>query len=330
MSDIERRKFLQLAGALTGAAVFGGPLAVKLLLEKPSLAAASQPLNPKKPELPPPTPQPLATATPSEKITGVKDPKIEAKEKVRKLDLHIGVWIWQLAKAEGGDVNKIVEKAKAVGLGHILIDTKRNPESQVRQLIKLCSKNKIVVFGWQADYPKGATADANWALKTLGWGANGVIFDDEGTWKGNGDVAKKKLTLVRGDVNKNFPGAVIGYSSFAFPSLHPTFPFAIYNEFCHLAMPQVYWASWKKSYPWETTINKVKTDWKNCPIAVVPVGHAYNGTGGTAYIPEGEVERFVNTYLKEKDYTAGGYRFGFGLNFWRWELMAKKHWSVLG
>lgn len=64
----ERRKFLQWAGALTGAAVLGGPLAVRLLLEKPPPVQASK--KPKEPE--PPQPPATAPATPAKKESGLK------------------------------------------------------------------------------------------------------------------------------------------------------------------------------------------------------------------------------------------------------------------
>lgn len=242
-------------------------------------------------------------------------------------NLGRGVWIYDLSQAEDADPAAIVAKAKQAGLRHIILCTARggewfghSPRAKVEELITLCHNEGIRFFGYERCYAKLPLGEAEQAIETLKLGADGFIFDMEGEYQSPGHHRAAEVTLsrVRDWRDRNAPEKILAYSTYMVRRFHSV-PWDVLDQFCDVAMPQSYWASFRRStgWSWDTTWQEYAVAWDDCPITVVPTGQAYDGNHRTVDVPPAELQKFL-----AKNWPRG-------VNIFRWELMSKRHWQVL-
>ena len=89
-----------------------------------------------------------------------------------------GMWIWQPWKAEGGNVQAMIAKAKAAGLTHLYVRTGSSKTGFdagpfLESLLPEAHKNGIRVYGWQFPYLDDVSGDVVRALQAIKYGTRG-------------------------------------------------------------------------------------------------------------------------------------------------------------
>lgn len=242
------------------------------------------------------------------------------------------VWVYQFSGAEHGDPVKIAKKAKHVGLDGILVKTndggkwyRGTPKKSFKKLLKECHKLGVRVYAWGYVYGNKPKVEAQRAIEAMKMGADGYVFNAESHFRNKPHSAKILAGTVRNYVAKYAPKKVLGYSTFCRINKQGGIPYEIFDRYCNVAMPQLYWvefrgwnednAAYRMMAIWNVCFNK----WGRCPKPIAPTLHAYRATGNTALVPPEELKEIAKSL---SCYVAG-------VNYYVWEKMGKAHWKVV-
>lgn len=259
-----------------------------------------------------------------------------------RFSLGKGVWIYALDRLEaesakgiedpGGQreakIQAIVEKAKKYGLNYLIVRTsvhgvavKTCPSDYADVLQDACHREGIKVWGYGRISAKDVEAEVERAKEVLrpttsgGYDFDGYIFDAEDETYGRDGNVKTILSSVHDWLKATVPNKRLAYSSYGIPSYHSWFPRSLYNQFCHYAMPQLYWVSWRQgklNWSLEQSLRKSLDEWRDCPLPVILTVQSYSTVK-----PE-EMTKFLS-----------GWDTGAGFNTFRWELTGDKQWQAV-
>ena len=232
-----------------------------------------------------------------------------------KLPKGNGMYIWQLKSCEGGNLTKIVERAKNIGLGHVLVKFADGREAFQHDLVKkfvpLAQAAGIEAWGWPYIYghsPSGeAEIEAQW-YKDFKF--DGFVIDAEQEYKNNKSSATQYATTLR----SKLPDTPIGLSSYWWPSMHSEFPWDDFMAQCDFVMPQVYWSSSKRD-PVDC-LNKSVTEFNHWGKPIIPTGGDFSDANFTA----DDMLRFFNRAI-ELDIK--------GMNWWSWQATKPEFWDAI-
>ncbi|MBE3574269.1 MAG: hypothetical protein IMW99_02240 [Firmicutes bacterium] len=232
-----------------------------------------------------------------------------------------GLWVWYLSKAEGGDLGRMVERARAAHLDWVAIkggDGVRIWKQLTPAVVQAFRAAGIKVLGWVFVYGNAPAGEARVASAVLATGCDGLIVDAEQAYEGKPDQATAYLAQVRAQ----FPQAFIAYSTFPLISLHPGFPYREFGRYCDAAMPQCYWQDIGMSVAamfertrreWSTWAKEAcASGWGESVKPVLPVGQGYGGVDGPA------IQEFLRLTAEEP-----------GVSLWEWSQLSPGVWEVL-
>jgi hypothetical protein len=224
-----------------------------------------------------------------------------------------GMWIWQLSKAEGGDLGAIAARAKASGIETVHVkagDGTNLWNAFSPSVVATLKAAGLRVCAWQYVYgsdPQGEAAVAAAAIKR---GADCFVIDAEAEYEGRYAAAQRYITALRAAVGKDFP---IALSSFPYVDYHSSFPYSVFlgPGGAQANLPQMYWKAIG------TTPDQVfaRTYAMNQPYGrpILPLGQLYEGPAGT------DVARF--RALAQ----AYGAR---GVSWWSWQHATASDWQA--
>lgn len=191
-----------------------------------------------------------------------------------------GFFVWQVVKLLENmgtqDVGVAARRAKAAGIEHVVVKiadgTKPFPlpeqnnngrsESLTSAFINACRQEGIDVWGWAFVYGSGVDIPAQaeaFTRRAEQFGMNHIVVnaEDYGNYKWSSQAgatrARQYMTHLRQKMEAAFAHRmveavspppseiVIGFTSYRFMSVHPSFPFDEFMAGCDIAMPQVYW-----------------------------------------------------------------------------------------
>jgi hypothetical protein len=190
------------------------------------------------------------------------------------------MFIWQIDQVYGGDVSKMIAKAKELGLTGVFIkfaDGSLNGSkisqhymNNFKKYAPQFKKAGFVVAGWIYQYLTDVQGEVDACTQAIQAGADWVIFNAEVEVEGKNKEAKKFGELFR----KAHPDIKTGYSTFPIVQYHSKVPYSEYASFVNVMLPQIYWADmgWTLDRAFKTTLEQYKP--YNLPIA--PTGQIYN------------------------------------------------------
>jgi len=235
-----------------------------------------------------------------------------------------GIWIWHLTQSEKGNVSKIINRAKSVGLKWIAIkggDGTTLWEDQDELTIEIIHQIQnagLKILGWQYIYGEQPLLEANVTIEILNRGVDGFIINAEIEYEGKRDEAIDYLTEVR----EHYPSAFLAYSTFPIIDYHIEFPYIEFGHYCNASMPQDYWKligiTPERMLEWrEEQWNKWHVIWaqqgNNSSIKpIIPTGQGWN-------VEPDEILRYCNLIL-DGDYL--------GMSLWRYDLMSDEMWDA--
>jgi hypothetical protein len=243
-----------------------------------------------------------------------------------------GMWIWLEDRAEGGDAEAIVARAKAYGLTHVYVRTGTLKGGFVGgpfldRLLPVAHRHGIRVYGWDFPYLDDPGSDVNRALAAIrhttpdGHRIDGFSSDIESTYEGvNNDIEHVTAysTWLRANVGPNYP-LIATVPNPTVNRLRNGFPYgAIIPSFDAVA-PMVYWMN---RDPGADVANAMAyfAPWGK---PVFPVGQAYDGgpEGGPAGVPGRDA---IIRFLQHAEASGAA-----GASFWSWQHATPEVWDAV-
>lgn len=203
------------------------------------------------------------------------------------------VYLWQIKAIYGGNPQTIAERAEAMGATAVFLKAADGAtiynqrqvgvvwkDDLVEPLITALDRRGIETWGWQYVYGAQPAQEAQRAVERMtthrfaGW-----VIDAEAEMKGKDSAARLYMDLLR----KSLPDALIGLTSYRYPTLHINLPWRTLMQGCDFQMPQVYWQG--ASNPVEQlrrTVQEYRDLEKRLGLTaapIVPIGAAYREHG---------------------------------------------------
>ncbi|MSX01770.1 MAG: hypothetical protein F2813_01255 [Actinobacteria bacterium] len=225
------------------------------------------------------------------------------------------MWIWQMPKTEGGNVAKIVARAKKANVTAVYVKSADGSgawQQFTKTLVKSLRASGLRVCGWQFVYGSKPTAEARAAATAKTAGAQCLIIDAESTYEGRYSSARTYMKELRKRVGSKF---ALGFTSFPYVDYHPSLPYSVFlgPGGAEVNMPQVYWRDIG------TTVTKAMAHtWRENRIygrPIHPIGQTY----------QAPPTRDIYTFRRlASAYRAPGY------SWWEWSPTSSKVWNALG
>ena len=225
------------------------------------------------------------------------------------------MWIWNMPRTEGGNVAKIVARAKTAGVKAVYIKSADGSgawQQFSKPLVTALHSAGLRVCGWQFVYGVKPTAEARAAAATKAAGADCLIIDAESSYEGRYSSARTYMKELRRLVGAKFP---LGFTSFPYVDYHPSLPYSVFlgPGGAEVNMPQVYWRDIGDS-----VATTMKHTWRENRIygrPIHPIGQTYQSPSTSEIL----------TFRR----LAAGYKAP-GYSWWEWSTTSTKIWKALG
>ncbi|MGE5636965.1 MAG: peptidoglycan-binding domain-containing protein, partial [Nocardioidaceae bacterium] len=225
-----------------------------------------------------------------------------------------GMWIWVLARSQGGSPAAIASWARAHRVRTVYVKSSdgRTPWTQFAPTTVAALKaGGLRVCAWQFVYGVHPRDEAALGAAAARAGADCLVIDAEGQYEGRYAQAQTYVGALRAALGADYPLALAG---FPYVDYHPAFPFSVFlgPGGAQANLPQMYWRAIGTSvdgvYAHTLPVNRVY----GRPI--FPLGQLWNAP------PAGEVLRF--RALAQASGSAG-------VSWWEWRQAAPSGWSAI-
>lgn len=229
-----------------------------------------------------------------------------------------GFFTWRLPLCDGGNPAKMAFNAQAARLSHVLLKIADGPSvyrgeaklatDMVPAAVEALRAAGIQVWGWHFVYGDQPDGEAMVAIQRIKqFNLDGYVVNAEGSYETQSKrgAARRFMEQVRSAVGSDLP---IGLSSYRYPSVHSSFPWAEFLQDCDIAMPQVYWV---QAHNPAVQLQKTVREYQNSSFfptrTVIPTGAAYREGGWQPTV--GEIQEFMLA-VKQLNLSA--------MNFWEY------------
>ena len=224
------------------------------------------------------------------------------------------MWIWQLPRTEGGDLDAIAARARAAGMTTVYVkssDAANDWEQFTPALVQALHARGLRVCAWQFVYGSDPLGEAAAGAAAVADGADCLIIDAETRYEGRYAAAQRYVQALRAAVGGAYP---LGLTSFPYVDYHPSFPYSVFLApgAAQANLPQVYWKAIGGSVDAVSARTVAHNRIYGAPIA--PLGQAYDG------VTAAEMQRFRAIWA---GYGAGG------LSWWSWQAASDAMWAAL-
>jgi peptidoglycan hydrolase-like protein with peptidoglycan-binding domain len=226
-----------------------------------------------------------------------------------------GMWIWQLASSDGGDVAAIAARAHAAGIATVFVKSADGPASRWAQfspeLVAALHANGLRVCAWQFVYGNDPLGEAALGVDSVAAGADCLVIDAETKYEGKYAQAQQYIGALRASLGPSYP---IGLTSFPYVDYHPKLPYSVFlgPGGAQANLPQVYWRDIGGTVDAVSGHTLAHNRIYKVPIA--PLGQTYQSA------PADELARFRSIW------TAYG---SAGLSWWSWQHTTGAQWLAL-
>ncbi len=225
-----------------------------------------------------------------------------------------GMWIWQLANTDGGDLDAIAARARAAGMTTVYVkssDAATEWAQFTPELVQALHARGLRVCAWQFVYGSDPLGEAAAGAAAVADGADCLIIDAETRYEGRYGAAQRYVQALRAAIGPAYP---LGLTSFPYVDYHPTFPYSVFLApgAAQANLPQVYWKAIGGSVDAVSARTVAHNRIYGAPIA--PLGQAYDG------VLPADMERFRAIWA---GYGAGG------ISWWSWQAASAATWAAL-
>lgn len=225
-----------------------------------------------------------------------------------------GMWIWYVDASHGGNLKRIIRRAKNSKIGTLYIKSGdgTNVWSQFSaSLVDRLQRAGLKVCGWQYVYGRNPVAEARVSAVAKRRGADCFVIDAETEYEGNYSGADRYIRKLRKLVGPRFR---LSLSTFPYAHYHPGFPYSVFlgPGAATVNLPQVYWKT--IGDPVKEAVGITWTYNRMYKRGIFPVGQTYLGPRLK------ELTRF-------RRFTAS---YGSAPSWWSWQETNTSEWSTLG
>ncbi|HUR85959.1 MAG TPA: peptidoglycan-binding domain-containing protein [Solirubrobacteraceae bacterium] len=225
-----------------------------------------------------------------------------------------GMWIWELARSDGGNVDAIAARAVAAGMQTVYVksaDAANVWKQFTPELVQALHARGLRVCAWQFVYGANPVGEAAAGAAAVTAGADCLVIDAETRYEGRYAAAQQYLSALRLAIGPNYPLAL---TSFPYVDFHPKFPYSVFlgPGGAQANLPQVYWKDIGGSVDAVSARTVAHNRIYRAPLA--PLGQAYS-----APAPE-DLVRFRAIWA---GYGAAG------ISWWSWQAASPATWATL-
>jgi Putative peptidoglycan binding domain len=226
-----------------------------------------------------------------------------------------GMWIWYVERSDGGNVSRILARAKRFGIGTLYIKAgdAGNVWSQfTRTLVAELHRGGLDVCAWQFVYGEHPVAEARVGAAAVRRGADCLVIDAEGQYEGRYAAADRYVRGLRARIGASFPLSLAG---FPYVDYHPSFPYSVFfgRGGATFNQPQMYWkaigTSVRAVFEHTYLFNRL---WGH---PIYPLGQTYDRPGRRPIL---RFRRFAASYG------------GLPPSWWDWQETDGSGWRALG
>ena len=240
-----------------------------------------------------------------------------------------GMWLYQLSMSEGGDANKVVARAKKIGLTHLytrLGSSKKGfyAQGELDKLLPVAHAAGLKVIGWDFVYLTDPTADAVRSKAEIDYttpdGHKIDAFSADIETAAEGVSLTAEAAAAYGAKLRELAGP--SYPLIATvprPSPKRAFPFAEATAAFDAIAPMVYWQNRDPATDVAGAIDYLAQFGK----PILPIGQAYNGGpegGPDRDPPKEQLVAFMDTAMSKG---------ALGVSFWVWNHATAEQWSAI-
>ncbi len=224
------------------------------------------------------------------------------------------MWIWYVDASHGGNLRRIIKRARKSKIGTLYIKSGdgTNVWSQFSSsLVDRLQRAGLKVCGWQYVYGRNPVGEAKVSAVAKRRGADCFVIDAETEYEGNYSGADRYIRRLRRLVGPKFR---LSLSTFPYAHYHPGFPYSVFlgPGAATVNLPQVYWKTIGDSV--KEAIGTTWTYNRMYKRGIYPVGQTYLGP------PLKDLTRFQR-------FTAS---YGSAPSWWSWQETNGSEWSTLG
>jgi peptidoglycan hydrolase-like protein with peptidoglycan-binding domain len=225
-----------------------------------------------------------------------------------------GMWIWELARSDGGNLSILIADAHRYGISTLFIKSGDGTSvwSQFNaSLVSTLHAHGLRVCAWQYVYGNHPITEANVGAAAVKAGANCLVIDAESEYQGKYVAAQSYVTRLRQLIGRNYPVSLAG---FPYIDYHPGFPYSVFlgPGGAQYNTPQMYWADIGTTvdgvYSHTYEFNRIYER------TIVPLGQTFNRPRLT------QIKRFRQVSLS---YRAAG------VSWWDWQSSTTGGWRAL-
>ena len=225
-----------------------------------------------------------------------------------------GMWIWYVAKSEGGNLDAIALRARAAAISTVFVKSADRGTLWRQfspQLVADLHARGLRVCAWQFVYGEDPLAEARAAVASIAAGADCFVIDAETAYEGRYAAAQRYMVALRAAVGPSYP---VGFTSFPYVDYHPRLPYSVFlgPGGAQANMPQVYWKAIGGSVDAVSAKTVANNRIYGTPMA--PLGQSYDAPSAV------DVRRFRAVWA---GYGAGG------LSWWSWQAADAAAWAAL-
>jgi hypothetical protein len=276
-----------------------------------------------------------------------------------------GMYVWVLARTEGGSLDKIIAKCHECNITWLAIKAGDQGNSWMPKfrgklqfnaaIVDALHAAGIKVFGWSYDVPstykdkKGALIQrpgildrqADVVKLVQDCGADGFIIDAEVEWNRAIDPDTEAAAYMRAIYKRIglLTDFVVGDAPWPLVQYHPSFPFTAFGKSVDFRSPQVYWTAQKldKDHevagPVDDSWERYRFAWDAYEVWVAKKRKPAAPQAAKPHLPTGSlfddgktlVQPYELTYFEENARLAGAQ----GVLYWVWESVPQRIWDHL-
>lgn len=154
-----------------------------------------------------------------------------------------GMWIHELGRSEGGDVEAIAARASEAGMSHVVVKAAHGtvwwPQFS-SSLVEALHAAGLRVCAYQRALAVRPASEARVLARAVRLGADCLVIDAEIEYQGKYAAARSYVRALRAEIGEEFP---VGLTSFPYVDLHWNFPYSVFlgPGGAQVNMPQMYW-----------------------------------------------------------------------------------------
>ena len=221
-----------------------------------------------------------------------------------------GMWIWQLPKSDGGNLDAIAARAAAAGMQTVYVKS-ADAAGVWAQLVQDLHARGLRVCAWQFVYGTNPLGEAAAGAAAVNAGADCLVIDAETAYEGRYASAQRYIGALRLAIGPAFP---VGLTSFPYVDYHPRLPYSVFlgPGGAQANLPQVYWKDIGGSVDAVSARTVAHNRIYQAPLA--PLGQAYSAP------PPADLQRFRAIWA--------GYGVA-GLSWWSWQSASAETFATL-